>query len=337
MNIIERNENELTINEGNYSIHVVNYINENKKCAIDMDIVDEKKTCLYIDEYSGVGDDFHDGIISLRKQIIDRPQSRYHPDLMNIQNKLMDEIYMRLLKKGKIISVGSNRFVFNETYGFDVIDIVDRNPNFSTKTIHRHTDKIINLVCLHLQNKEGQDILLYRKCYKDKDLFKVCNALVDITGGNSDVKQLPITKAVDLIDGSNRIMNEMISNASVHINKLINDHDISSLTNRNYITYISKYISLIVNELDVDDISENKYIGELKANLLGIKISIPIKSKTVLELVNGISDMIYHTLQNENIVSVPRIYNKCLADFDQELLMCKLGTKLINFPITRKE
>lgn len=317
---------DFTIEVDNFNFNVNCNIDDNKKYIIELSITNNINNNIIIEKYKGIGDSYDLAISVLQKQI----KNNYHsPDKIIIYNEAINKIYLTLLKNGMILEINKNNVLIAETYGFETIQVKNKNNKYVPKVVHRHNNILLNAVYLHIESKDKKHIVLYRKSSKLNNVFITSNIILDITERRALVKETSssVTNVIDLINENIKLGKQLIETSPDYIKHLVELTDMNIYYNKNYITYVSKYITLIINE-DSKAI-ENKYNSVLKANLLGIKINIFIKDKTIFGLINNITNIIYNSLQNESIVSIPKVYNKCLANFDQEILMCKIGKMLI--------
>lgn len=288
-----------------------------------------------IDHYCGIGADCHDAITALRKHISMCTRRGFIAKYGDEYDIILNKLYRKLLDGGKIVLIKDRNSISTENYGYYGLIVKNKSNNgYTIKRVCNAEEKILNITSIHLHNREGKHIELYKSCVQIRDEINVYTSLIDVN--NEEVflryRTLSLSEINSMDKVAKTLLESIINEVPNDIKLMVNNTILKKYDNDSVIYYDSKYVNLVVVE-DPNPNDNSKYIATIKLHILGYHIGKTINCGSLYNLIDDLSRNIYNTLHSNNILSIPRAYNRCLADFDRGMLNGELGEMLIENPI----
>lgn len=337
--------------ENNWTLKYQIYKNE---ARLDLQTNIISNNYLVTESYRGYGCDFYEALYSLcinmginikdtptktyrkvtRKKTIKKPPIiRTRPlrkSTLEFYKEVVYRIYNYLIEQNLIIMSKENYNLYSLNHSKDIIKIKNLEESKKTK-LDKCVEHLYFIDIVHLNTKDKDDVIELRKIHgRTQNKQYTANLLHN----NNELKGIAPCIHYKLHDNPfiakeylEAVELENINKYPINIKYLLNPFKYILADRDGFINYSSKYIIYKIRDGIISD-GRDGYICTMKCNLLGVRDYTSFESLQILDILEKTTNYLYQLLLDREKVSIARVYNRSLADFDMCFLDNKIGKQL---------
>lgn len=254
---------------------------------------------------------------------------------LNFYKNVAHDTYDYLVAKGLIITGDDNYKLYSFNHNSD-IGKIRNSKQFINADKEKHDEHLYYIDIVHLETKGSKDIIELRKIHgktgnsqytqnyihnsdESKNIIPIsCYEL------HGDVNDLLSTR--EYLDACEK---KCIEDYPIDITYLSRSNRIRMITCEGWplINYSSKHITFKIIE-EVLKNGQDGYAGNIKCNLLGVQCQATFRSTQILGILDNVVNYLFQLLLDRERVSIAKVYNRCIANFDHCMLDSKVYKKL---------
>lgn len=330
---------------------VLQHREANKQVQLIVEFNTHSDGYIMCESSSHVGSDYHEAMVALcvRIGLVLKTNNGFNNHKKN--NRISTIKLSRQLSKKKI---NFYKNVAYNTYSYlvdkDLVIKGNKNYNFYSFKHNRDITKIRNskqfnnsdkhdyhiyyLDIVHLETSDGEDIVELRKIHgKTGNSHYTQNYIhnSDESKNITPIIRYELHDSIDDLPSAKEYLDECekecIGEYPIDINYLLRSNRNKTIMWDAFISYSSKHITFKIKEESIKN-THSGYTGIINCNLLGVRSQFTFTSANLLDIFDSIINYLFQLLLDREKVSIAKVYNRCIANFDHCMLDSTVYKKL---------